>query len=91
MTMAADHRFVDIGHVVDEVGDLLTILMRQAVACCIGYVYRCSAGGNNRFYYARQVLIIGTACIFGIKFNVIGKVPRPFNALCSTLKNVFAG
>ncbi len=91
VAMAGDHRLVDIRHVVDQVGDLFAILVRQAITGSIRDIDRCSTGSDDGFHYPGQVFIVGPACIFGIELHIICKVAGPFYGLGSALQDLLAG
>ena len=39
MTMTGDDSFIYVGNVIDQAGDFFTILVRQAITCCIRDIY----------------------------------------------------
>jgi hypothetical protein len=90
VAMTGDNGFVDIGDMVYEEGDLLTVLFGQAVAGGIGNIDDGGAGGDNGFDDAGEIIVVGAACVFCVEFHVIYEVLCPFHGLDGTFENLFA-
>ncbi len=91
VAMAGDNGFVDIGDVVHEEGDLLSVLVRQTITGGIGNIDDGGAGGDDGFDDTGQVIVVGAACVFCIEFNVVDEILCPFHGLDGAVENLFAG
>ncbi len=70
---------------------LFPILLGKTIACCVRDIHRGGAGFDHGFNHPRQVVVIGTARIFGVKFHIVRKIPRPFDALNRPFQDFLAG
>ena len=78
---------VDMFH---EVAYFVAELPGQAVACRVGYVYNGCTGFYYSLYNACQILVVGAACIFGVKLYVLDKALCIFYAGYGAFKYLLA-
>ena len=70
VAVGGDDRTVDVGDVFDQIADLRSVLLRQAVARRVGDVDHRGAGRNGRFDHAGEVFGFGPAGVFGVELHV---------------------
>src|ERR1700754_4704013 len=90
MTMNRDNGLVDILYIFFQETDLLSVLVRQAVAVGVGYVHHGSACRDDRLYHLSQVIYIGPAGIFSIKFDILHSALGIFDGFNGTLQYLLA-
>ncbi len=91
MTMAGKDGLIDIGYVVDQPGDLIAVLVGEAIAGRIGDIDDRGACGDHGFDHPGEVFVVGAAGVFGIEFDVVDEVTGPFDGLDGALQDLFAG
>src|SRR5580658_1615424 len=91
VAMAGNDRLIDVWNMVYQKSDFFTILVRQAVSRRIRDINGGRSGSYYRFNYTRQKIIIGSAGIFGIKFNIISIFSCPFYGLNGPFQDFFPG
>ena len=79
--MSGNNGFVDVGDMIHQIGDLCSVLVRQTIPRGVGDIDDGGAGFDHCFYYPGQVFFFCTACIFGVKFDIIDKSTGIFYGL----------
>lgn len=83
------HRFFNTFYIFFQVFYLFPIFFRKAISCCIRNVEDCSSCFNSFFTDSREVIIIGSSGIFGVKFYVFYKAFGIFYGLYCSFNNIF--
>ena len=63
-------------YMLHQVFNLIAILVGQTETCRIGNVHHRGTSLHNSLHHASQILIIRTACIFGIEFHILNILLR---------------
>ncbi len=91
MTVCGKYGIVYAFYIFHQEFNFFAIIPRQAISCCVGDIYHRSAGFDHRFYHARQINIIGTTCIFAVKFNIFHVFFGMFYSSYCPFENFFLG
>src|SRR5690606_8235888 len=74
----------------DQVADLGTILVREAVAGGIGDIHHSSSCVHHRLYHTGQVLIVCTSRILSIELHIIHEAAGILHCLHRPLDDLLA-
>ncbi|MPM47408.1 hypothetical protein SDC9_94118 [bioreactor metagenome] len=88
MAVGGYDRFVYIGYIISQKGNLLAILKGGAVSCGVGDVDHRGTSSNHCLYHPSKVFVLGTPGILGIKLNIVTKPAGIFDTFYCPLQNI---
>ena len=88
--MSGDDRIVNTVHMLHQIVYLRAILRRQAISGRIWDIHYRSPRLDDRFHHTRQIFIIRTSRIFGVKLHILHKAAGIFHSSHRTFYNLLA-
>ena len=89
VAVGRNNGLVDVGYIVDQVGNLCSVILSQTVTSGIRNIDNSCTCIDNCFDYTGQVFIVRTTCVFCIKLNIINKLPGIFDCFNSPFDYLF--
>ena len=91
VAVGGDDGLVDSVHVLHQVLDLGAELLRQAIARRVGDVHHSRARLDHRLHHAGEELVVGTAGVLRIEFNVLDVLLRVLDGADGPFQDLFPG